>query len=63
MSKELGKVFNIINLYGPYSDRKALWENLILQGSLRRDSVIIGGDLNLTLKDGKYGENQPNKTH
>jgi len=48
--KYLGKEFNIINLYGPYGDRKIFRDNIFYQYSLRGDNVIFGGDLKLTMK-------------
>jgi len=47
--KELGKVFGIINLYGPYGDRKPFWEGLGDYGCIFSDNSIIIGDLDLTL--------------
>jgi hypothetical protein len=48
-AKDLGKVFKILNLYGPYVDRRTYWDSLIDQGVLREDNLILDGDLNLTL--------------
>jgi hypothetical protein len=42
-------VFNIVNPYGPFSGMKVLWKMLKEKGSPKRDNIIIGGDLNLTL--------------
>jgi hypothetical protein len=48
-SKELGKVYIIINLYGPYGDKKPFWEGLGDSGIFTGENLIVGGDLNLTL--------------
>ena len=39
----------IINIYGPYSERKEYWDNFFTKSFLHNDLVIIGGDLNFTL--------------
>jgi hypothetical protein len=40
---ELGRVFKIINLYGPYGERKIFWEGLKDSGLMQGDDVILGG--------------------
>lgn len=52
-SKEQGKVFSIIDLYGLYDDRKIFWDNFKARDLDSRDKVIVGGDLHLTLKNGE----------
>lgn len=47
--KDLGKVFLILNLYGPYADRRTYWDSLIHQRVLREDNLILDGELNLTI--------------
>lgn len=48
-SKEPGRDFKVINLYGPYVERNPFWDMLIPQDSLASENVIKGEDLNLTL--------------
>ena len=40
---------NLISIYGPYSDRVTLWESVQASQFLKREKVVIGGDLNFTL--------------
>jgi len=39
---ELGRVFKIINLYGPHGERKIFWEGLKDSGLMQGDDVILG---------------------
>ena len=45
--KSLNKLTKILNLYGPYSDRRYFWEQLKLEGFLNYPYLLVGGDLNL----------------
>jgi endonuclease/exonuclease/phosphatase family metal-dependent hydrolase len=46
---DMGRIFTILNIYGPYQDRVPYWESLTQKYYLLRDNFIIGGDLNLSL--------------
>ena len=46
---ETGKKYMILNVYGPFYDRKTFWEKLKDSGALEFQNLILGGDLNLTL--------------
>jgi exonuclease III len=48
-SAELGRPLLLINIYGPYSDRKRYWDSLDLSSWLTDRDVIVGGDLNFSL--------------
>jgi hypothetical protein len=50
---ELGRIFEIINLYGPYGGRKIFWEGLKYSSLMQGDDVILGGNFNLTLNQGE----------
>ena len=40
----------ILNCYGPYRNRDILWEKVHRGGVLSTPNLILGGDLNLTMK-------------
>ena len=41
--------YTILNVYGPFYDKKSLWETVGKTGAADQTNVILGGDLNLTL--------------
>ena len=43
------KITRILNIYAPYRIRKELWDNIFHSGLLDDKSLIVVGDLNLTL--------------
>lgn len=45
---------NILNVYGSYSDRHTFWTELENSGVLGISSLIVEGDLNLTLATREY---------
>ena len=48
---------NLLNCYMPYADMETFWNRLRDAGILNLTSLIIGGDLNFTLRDsGLSGE-------
>ena len=48
----------ILNVYGPFYDRKPFWENLKDSGALEFQNLILGGVLNLTLSSSEvWGKN------
>ena len=48
----------ILNVYGPFYDRKKFWENLKDFGALEVQNLILGGDLNLTMSSSEvWGKN------
>jgi len=47
--KELGISLNILNVYGPYLDKKPHWENFVENRASSDPFTLIGGNLNLTL--------------
>ena len=49
--KSLGKSFAMYNVYGPYLERKGLWEEIFISRLIEARNVILGGDLNLTLSE------------
>jgi hypothetical protein len=46
---ESRRQLNLLNVYGPCSERKPFWEKLASSGLLNIKSLILAGDLNLTL--------------
>jgi hypothetical protein len=48
-SAELGRSLTLINIYGPYADRKRYWDSLAKCSWLSEQEVIVGGDLNFSL--------------
>ena len=57
-NKESGMDFSFLNVYGPFYDRKILWEKFSLVGALNQPNVILGEDINLTLATGEvWGKN------
>ena len=56
--QEIGIIFTFLNIYGPFYDKKVLWEKLSLEGALNQPNIIVGEELNLTISGGEYwGEN------
>ena len=56
--KETRMDFTLLNVYGPFYDRKLFWEKFSLAWAKNQPNVILGGDLNLTLATGEvWGEN------
>lgn len=53
----------IVNIYGPYGNRKSFWENLDSSGILDMSSLILAGDMNFTINDpeiwGQKGQSAP----
>jgi hypothetical protein len=47
------KRYNLLNLYGPCSNRQHFWEKLEVRGLLDLDNLIIAGDFNLTTTVGE----------
>lgn len=43
--------FKLLNIYGPYINRRDYWENLRQQAFWKDDSLIVGGDLNFILSN------------
>ena len=41
---------DILNVYGPYRNRDSFWEKACRGGLLNSPNLILGGDLNLTLR-------------
>ena len=41
---------DVLNYYGPYKNREKFWELVQRSGFLSSPNLILGGDLNLTLK-------------
>ena len=39
----------LLNIYGPYNNRVDFWENLENTSLIRKENLIIRGDLNFTL--------------
>eukprot|EP00253_Pinus_taeda_P024864 PITA_24864 len=40
---------NLLNVYAPYKNRTPFWDNFFASGILDMDSLLIAGDLNVTL--------------
>ena len=48
----------ILNVYGPFYDKKTFWDRLAGFGALDIPNLILGGDLNLTLNNNEsWGKN------
>jgi hypothetical protein len=47
--KKLDHSLPLLNLYGPYADREEYWNHLLDNDCILSDSLIMGGDKNLTL--------------
>ena len=45
-----------LNLYGPYTDRKAFWNNLSVMDCFNFPNLVVGGDLNFSFDSPKFGE-------
>jgi hypothetical protein len=48
-STELGHSLLLINIYGPYVDRKRYWDTLEKCSWFSEQEVVVGGDLNFSL--------------
>ena len=56
-----GITFSIINVYGPFHERREFWGTLFSLYAVEVTNVILGGDLNLTLTMVElWGENARN---
>jgi hypothetical protein len=47
--KNMDKILNFINIYGPYTNRIMFWEDIIHAGVLSKPQSIIRGDFNFTV--------------
>ena len=52
-SQYLRNTLHILNVYGPYEEREAFWDDLLLKSWLEMDKFILVGDLNFTLNVGE----------
>jgi exonuclease III len=57
----LSSSFRIVNIYGPYADKRPFWEGLSNSGILRASNVIIGGDINFTLSLKEFWGKHPRR--
>jgi hypothetical protein len=48
-SVELGCSLTLVNIYGPYADRKCYWDSLAKCSWFTEQEVIVAGDLNFSL--------------
>jgi exonuclease III len=49
----IGKVITIINVYGPHTDQISFWENFLHKYLLKKNLLILGGDINFSLGEAK----------
>jgi len=49
LNKATKRIINLLNFYGPCSERKELWTTLASSGLLSLRNLVIAGDLNFTL--------------
>jgi hypothetical protein len=47
--EDLGRCFMILNVYGPSQERIQFWDNLLNKSFLKKEDLILGGDLNFSL--------------
>jgi hypothetical protein len=52
-NKATKRNINLLNVYGPFLERKAFWTTLASSGLLSLRNLVIAGDLNLTLSSGE----------
>ena len=45
--REYVKEIRLLNIYGPYNNRKPFWDQLRTEGILQHSNIIVGGDINL----------------
>lgn len=48
--EDLGRSMTFLNIYGPYMDRVHFWEGLLINSFCDWDKVILGGNLNFSLR-------------
>ena len=48
-SEELGMSLLVVNVYGPYINRVPFWDSLLQNPLVTSDTVVMGGDFNLSL--------------
>ena len=46
---DLGTPFRILNIYGPYHNRRAFWDNMMGSLIMKTDHIIVGGALNFSI--------------
>ena len=47
----LDSVFSIVNCYGPYANKIAYWDFVVVGGIFNYPNHILAGDLNFTISD------------
>ena len=52
IDQEIGINYTLLNVYGPFYERKDFWEKNRIEGALNQPKIISGGDLNLSLAVG-----------
>ena len=48
-SREIDRVYSMINIYGPYQDRFPFWDRIFSKSWWNFPNLIMGGDLNFSL--------------
>jgi len=43
LSQDLNKSLLFLNIYGPYQDKKVLWDSFLQKSFMKRESCIVGG--------------------
>ena len=51
ISLENNSQINLLNVYGPCSERKDFWEQVASKVLLASNNLIVAGDLNLTTRE------------
>ena len=49
-SVDWGMKFIVIKMYGPYNEKTQFWEDLISKSIFNSEALIIGGDLNFSMR-------------
>jgi hypothetical protein len=53
--KILGYSLCVLNVYGPYEGKQEYWNRLLTSHCIRSKNLVVGGDLNLTMRKERFG--------
>ena len=58
-SKGVNKSFKVLNVYGPYEEKRCFWDRIFNSSMIQGSNLIIVGELNFTLNSGDSAQMEP----